>query len=72
MPHLSHAELGFNALKRLGRAPETENIVLESLNLDSDELDDWHDLCHSLRLFTAYGISSGLPARLIALAVYAA
>jgi hypothetical protein len=53
-PALAHAELGFNGLHRLGAVPAAANDTLQSLNLDSDALDDWEDICAALRPFTAY------------------
>jgi hypothetical protein len=53
MPALSHAELGFNRLSHLfiSALPPAPSNSLETLNLDSNQCNDWADICSALAMF---------------------
>jgi hypothetical protein len=45
-PKLAHAEMGFNGLRSLQRPePGTVNKSLQTLNMDSNLIDQWVDIC---------------------------
>jgi hypothetical protein len=45
-PRISHVEMGFNRLSALGEpSNEGTNATLRTLNLDSNVLSDWDQVC---------------------------
>ncbi|KAI0317464.1 hypothetical protein OF83DRAFT_1276525 [Amylostereum chailletii] len=53
MPSLKQVEMGYNRLTTLftEHSPSPQELVLESLNLDSNRLSSWENLCTALRPF---------------------
>lgn len=52
MPALRVMELGYNRIQSLS-AGQTSHTSLEELNLDSNLLSSWSDICAALRPYTA-------------------
>jgi hypothetical protein len=56
MTRLEHVEMGFNYLRQLndGLLPREKNASVETLNLDSNELSSWLDVCAMAQSHEAY------------------
>lgn len=52
MPALRELEMGYNRIQSLSRG-QVSHTSLEELNLDSNLLTSWSDICTALRPYTA-------------------